>query len=66
MGIELRNLKKGDWFTRKPISEPNESQIYIRGHYDAEYKRYEVTHWNDINSTLWLKGDTIVYTDFIF
>ena len=38
---KLKNLKKGDYFTLKPIEEPTGDQVYI-------------------------KGDTKVYTDFIF
>ena len=62
----LKELKKGDWFTLKPIEYPNESQVYIRGDYDRSDKKYSCCKWSDINYERFLKGTTKVYTDFIF
>ena len=62
----LKELKKGDWFTLKPISEPKESQVYIRGDYDRSDKKYSCCKWSDVNYERFLKGTTKVYTDFIF
>lgn len=63
---KLKELKKGEWFTLKPIDEPKESQVYIKGEYDRADKKYECGKWNDVYNTRWLKGDKTVYVDFIF
>ena len=62
----LKEVKKGDFFTRKAIDEPTERQVYIRGEYDRESKKYECTRFDDINAVIYLKGTTEVYTDFTF
>ena len=64
--IKLRNLKRGEFFTRKPIAEPNERQVLIRGEYVRENKRYSCCHWDDVNREILLKGETIVYVGFTF
>ena len=68
MATKLKNLKKGDYFTLKPISEPREDQVYIKGDFVRVEKinKYSCTKFSDINSERFLKGDTEVYTDFIF
>ena len=30
----LKDVKKGEFFTKKPIEEPKETQVFIRGDYD--------------------------------
>ena len=62
----LRDLKPGQFFTRKPIDAPKESQVWVRGAYDRSQKKYECTNWADTSRTIYLKGETNVYTDFIF
>lgn len=64
--IKLKNLKKGEYFTRKPIEEPKESQVFIKGEYDRSEKKYDCDRFSDISSMIQLKADTIVYTDFTF
>lgn len=65
--VMLKHVRKGEWFTRKPIEYPNEHQVYIRGDYDRESKKYECTHWDDcLSNGVMLKGTTIVYVDFTF
>ena len=64
--MTLKEVKKGDFFTRKPIDEPTEKQVFIRGDYDRESKKYECTRFDDINRVIYLKGTTEVYTDFTF
>ena len=66
MPTKLNDLKKGDYFTLKPITEPTEKQVFIRGDYNRTYKRYECTRFDDISNWRTLKGDTLVYTDFTF
>jgi hypothetical protein len=64
--MTIKDLKKGDWFTLKPIANPTERQVYIRGDYDRESKKYSVAHWDDVNDERMLKGSTEVFTDFTF
>lgn len=65
-GIKLKDVKQGEYFTRKPLECPKESQVYVRNHYAREIKKYSASHFCDVNAEIFLKGDTIVYIDFIF
>ena len=65
-GIKLKDVKQGEYFTRKPILEPKERQVFIRRHYVREDKKYFCERFCDMCDGIELKGDTIVYTDFIF
>ena len=62
----IRDLKKGEFFTRKPIENPKESQVWTRGEYDKSAKAYEATRFDDINHSVLLRRTTGVYTDFTF
>ena len=62
----VKDLKPGEWFTLKPIEEPKESQVYIRGEYDRSERKYECGKFSDISYSRYLKGNTQVYTDFTF
>lgn len=64
--MTVKQLKKGEWFTLKPIAEPKESQVFVRGDYDRTEKKYECGKFSDISHSRLLKGDTEVYTDFVF
>lgn len=64
--MKLKELKQGDWFTLKPIENPKESQVYIRGEYDRTEKKYDCGKFSDISYSRLLKGDTEVYTEFTF
>ena len=64
--MTIKELKKGEFFTLKPIAEPKESQVYIRGEYDRSEKKYECYKFNDMNAFRYYKGDKEIYTDFIF
>lgn len=64
--MTLNQLKKGEWFTLKPIEYPKESQVYVRGDYERSEKKYSCSKWSDINAERFLKGTTVVYTEFIF
>ena len=65
-GIKLKDLKKGEFFTRKPIEEPKERQVFIKDFYVREDKKYFCQRWSNISDGIELKGDTIVYTEFYF
>lgn len=64
--MTVKDLKKGDYFTLKPIAEPKESQVYVRDDYDRAEKKYTAYRFSDINSFRSLKPSTVVYTDFTF
>ena len=66
--MKLKELKHGDFFTRKSMNgrEAKESQVYIKDDYDRSTKKYWCQKWNDISKGIELKGDAEVYTDFIF
>ncbi len=66
MGKKVKELKKGDFFTLRPIAEPKESQVWIRGEYVAADKRYECTRFDDFCAFCYLPGDKEVFTDFTF
>lgn len=66
MNSTVKQLKKGEFFTRKPIASPTEKQVLVRGEYDRTSKRFSCHHWDDINHEIFLKGDTKAYTDFTF
>lgn len=62
----IKDLKKGEWFTLKPIAEPKPSQVFIRDEYDRSERKYIAVYWADICRCRSLKPSTPVYTDFIF
>lgn len=62
----IKDLKKGEFFTRKAIDNPTETQVWIRGDYDRSEKKYEATRFDDINRTMLFKPSTPVYTEFVF
>lgn len=64
--MQLKDLKKGEWFTLKPIEEPKGSQVFIKDDYDRSEKKYMCGRFDDISYSCYLKGTTTVYTDFIF
>lgn len=64
--MTVRELKKGEMFTLKPIEYPRESQVYVRDEYDRSTKKYICYKWSDVNAERLLKGDKEVYTEFCF
>jgi len=64
--MKVKELKKGEFFTLKPISEPKENQVFVRGEYDRTEKKYECGKFSDISYSRLIKGNTEVYTDFVF
>lgn len=62
----VRDLKKNEWFTLKPIEEPKESQVWIRGEYDRISKTYGANNYGDYNKERFFKGNKEVYVDFTF
>ena len=64
--MTIKELKKGQYFTKKAIDEPTEKQVWIRGEYDKSQKKYECVRFDDICQCCYLKGGTEVFTDFTF
>ncbi len=64
--MTIKDLKKGDFFTLKPIEEPDVDQVWIRGGYDRQTKKYECQRFGDCCAFRYLAGSKEVYTDFVF
>ena len=64
--MTMKELKKGEWFTLKPIQNPRESQVFIRSDYDPSERKYWATKWPDIGDGKYIPGNREVYTDFEF
>lgn len=62
----IKQLKKGDFFTRRPIQNPSEHQVFIRGDFDRSSKKYECCRFDDSSDVILLSGSKEVFTDFIF
>lgn len=64
--VLLKDVKKGEYFTLKPIEYPSESRVFVRDEYDRETKKFGCYKWSDVNQYTEKKGTTTVYIDFIF
>lgn len=64
--MKVKELKKGEYFTKKLIEDPKDSQVWVRGDYDRTEKRYECYRYDDVCTCCYLKGDREVFTDFVF
>lgn len=64
--MTVKDLKKGDFFTKKQIEFPSDRQVWVRGEYDRSEKRYECYRFADVNDVCYISGAKEVYTDFIF
>lgn len=62
----IKQLKAGEFFTKKPAEYPTEKQVWIRGAYDRENKKYECSRFDDVNAVCYISASKVVYTDFIF
>ena len=62
----IKDLKKGEFFTRKPIDNPTENQVWIRGDYDRSAKAYSCTRFSDTNDEKLMKANTKVFLSFVF
>lgn len=61
--VPLKSLKKGAWFTVKPIAYPTDKQVYIKDDYDREEKKFMCGRCDDISYSTYFKGDKMVYDD---
>lgn len=64
--MQIRDLKKGAYFTFRPIEEPQEKQVWVRGDYDRSMKKYSVYKFSDTNWEIFVKGNKECYIDFTF
>lgn len=63
---KVRDLAKGEYFILNPIEEPKASQVWVRGEYIREAKKYSTYKVEDINHETLRKGDKEVYIGFAF
>jgi len=61
METKIKDLKKGDFFKRKP-----EGKVYVRGEYMRGSGRFAAVAFHDICHIMYFKPDTIVYVGFDF
>lgn len=61
---KVKDLAKGEYFILNPIEEPNASQVWVRGEYIREAKKYSTYKWEDTNHETLRKGDKEVYIGF--
>lgn len=62
----LKDLKRGEMFTRKPYDAPKDSQVFYRGDFIRGTKKYECQRFSDACDFIMLKGETPVYVGFTF
>ena len=60
--VEIRSLKRGEFFTRKQHS----NSVYIRGEYDRSYKRFDCANCDDISREIYLKPTAKVWIGFTY
>lgn len=64
--MKLKELKKGELFTLKPIETPKESQIFVKDDYDRSEKKYWAGKWSCYGDGKYIDGNREVYTEFTF
>ena len=63
---KVKDLKKGMFFTKKPLEFPTDRQVWIRGNYCRDIKKYECICFDDINYITHISGDKPAYLNFTF
>lgn len=69
MASKLSELKRGEYFTLKPLAEPNADQVFIKGWFDRREDKYNCERYNAKcrhGANRMLKSNTVVYTGFDF
>lgn len=64
--MTIRELEQGDYFTKKDIEYPKGNQVWVRGEYCREAKKYFVYRWSDVNDSTLMAGNKEVFTNFTF
>ncbi len=62
----VKELKKGDFFTKKPLTSPKDSQVWVKDEYCHVSKKWACYNFSDVNKYCYIPGDKLIYTDFIF
>lgn len=62
----LKDIKKGDYFTVRPIDTPRESQVWVKGGYVHSIKAYSCHRFDDVNIETFLSPTKTVFVDFTF
>ena len=63
---KIKDLKKDEFFTLKPIEYPKESQVWVFDGYDRSDRTYCAIKFSDIGDSRCFKGEKEVYTGFTF
>ena len=67
--MTLSELKRGEYFTLKPIAEPTADQVFIKGAFDRKANKYDCERYNRKcrhGASRMLNSTTTVYTEFVF
>lgn len=64
--MTIKELRKGEYFTRKDIKEPRDSQVWVRDEYDCSTRKYYAINFADCSRSILLNGNTEIFTDFTF
>lgn len=64
--MKLKQLKKGDFFTKKKIDFPKDNQVWIRSDYDRVERKYLCYRFSDVNDFCFIDGNKEIFTDFTF
>lgn len=60
--ITIKQVKSGDYIKRKADSKT----VYIKGAYIKSLKGFECTDTDDINKTIVIKSDKLVFAGFTY
>ena len=63
MQTTLKKTKLGELVRLK---NADSGVVYIRGPYDRESKRFELSRFDNVNAFIFRKGTTLVFTGFTF
>ena len=64
--VKLAALNKGTFFVKKNISDPKESQVWVKSDYIRSEKKYECYRFDDINNVCYIPGSKTVFIGFTF
>lgn len=68
--MTIAELKRGEYFTLKPIVEPTADQVFIKGEFDRKANRYICERYNKHprrgGTNRVFTSNTEVFTEFVF
>lgn len=64
--VELRTLKKDEYFILKPLENPKDNQVWLKGTYDRGSKAWSAINFDDCSRERFFHGKRIVYVGFTF